>query len=327
MSSRVTMALAVLLFLGALVAGYWGLVLSRDPVPAPPVAAPVVQSTPQPVVVAPPAPPIEDPTRTPVLVLARDIPAFVPLKADDFVIERLKVVPAGSFSKPEQAVGRSAWRPLAAGTWLSESNFESGGTLARMIRPGERALAVGIDEVIGAGGQLSPGDYVDVLLFLPEDVSNPDRSAQVVVSAVRVLSIGEELGPTLDGNAARNISDDERLKQEQRKPTARQAVLAVPEPLLSRLMLAAQSGTLRLAVRSADEKNLERYWASDSGGGNNDVAIQLDAAKRKLTHFSELSMSAPPRPQSTGTTVPRGPRPVEVIRGNQNSQQTAQQTP
>lgn len=44
-------------------------------------------------------------------------------------------------------------------------------------------------------------------------------------------------------------------------------VLAVPEALLSRLMLAAQAGVLRLAVRSAEEKRLARYWAGESEAG------------------------------------------------------------
>jgi len=36
MNSRVTMGLAGLLLLGAVFFGYWGLVLSRQPAPAPP---------------------------------------------------------------------------------------------------------------------------------------------------------------------------------------------------------------------------------------------------------------------------------------------------
>lgn len=59
-----------------------------------------------------------------------------------------------------------------------------------MIRPDERALGVMIDEVSAAGGQLSPGDYVDILLFLRQDSGNPQQSAQVVLPAVRVLSVG-----------------------------------------------------------------------------------------------------------------------------------------
>jgi pilus assembly protein CpaB len=315
MNSRVTMGFAVLLLLGAVFAGYWGLVLSRQP-PAP-VAAPVAQA-PAPVAVAPAVQAaVDDSLRQPVLVLTHDLAPGTLITAADVTLERVKVAPAGSFNKPEDALGRSALRMLPAGTWLSESSFDAGGSLARMIRPHERALAVAVDEVIGAGGLLSPGDYVDVMLFLPSDGSNPDKTAQLVIPALRLLSVGELLGPTVDGQAAgKALSNDEKLKLEQRRSSARSVVLAVPEPLLSRLMLASQSGILRLAVRSAEEKNLQRYWA-----GDNELAARLDSTNRNLLHFNQLSLSSPVR-TAVASGAPRAARGVEVIRGNQVTQQT-----
>lgn len=314
MSSRFTMGLAVVFLLGALFAGYWGLVLSRQPAPVP--VAPVAQTQAPDVAPVVAEKPSQDPTRQPVLVLARDLPAYEPVKAEDLIVERLKVAPPGSFTEPAEAVGRMSWRPLAAGTWLSESSFEAGGTLARMIRPGERALALSTDEIIGAGGQISPGDYVDVLLYLPFDQANTDRSAQTVVPALRVLSVGALLGPANQGQDDQGVSRDERIQQQKLKANARSVVVAVPEKLLSRLMLASQAGPLRLAVRSAEEKNLERYWAGDG-----DIATQLDTANRNLVHFNQLSMGTA-RSQPVSSGAPRGPKPIEVIRGSQATAQT-----
>lgn len=315
MNSRVTLGLAVLFLLGALFAGYWGLVLSRQPAPV--VQAPVTQTD------APVAPPVvaekpaEDPTRQSVLVLAKDLPAYQPISADDLIVERLKVAPEGSFSKPEEAIGRSSWRPLAAGTWLTNSSFEAGGSLARMIRPGERAMALSIDEIIGAGGQLSPGDYVDVLLYLPPDQLSPDRSAQTVVPALRVLSVGALIGPVNQGQDDQGQRHEDRAQQQQLRASARSVVVAVPDKLLSRLMLASQAGPLRLAVRSAEEKNLERYWAGDS-----DIATQLDTAGRNVTHYDQLNLGGKARATPMGDGAVRKLKGIEVIRGNQITQQT-----
>ncbi|MDD1003476.1 Flp pilus assembly protein CpaB [Pseudomonas sp. TNT2022 ID642] len=314
MNSRVTLGLAGLFLVGAIIAGYWGLTLSRPPVTetvAAPVAAPVVAP-------AVPAEPVEDPTRQPVVVLLRDIAPFVKITAADVAVEKLRTAPAGSLSKIEQVVGRTPWRPLSAGSWLNDESFEPGSQLARMIRPGERALAVAVDEVITAGGQLAPGDYVDVLLFLRRDESNPQASAQLVVPAVRVLGVGSQMGLTNDGQPAGPArSDDERLKQEQQRLAARSVVLAVPETLLSRLMLASGAGVLRLAVRSADEQQLTKYWA-----GENDAATRLDTPRRELLEFSQLSLTAPPRPMAmAGQPAARKPT-VEVIRGAENAQPT-----
>ncbi|QIH06004.1 MULTISPECIES: Flp pilus assembly protein CpaB [unclassified Pseudomonas] len=311
MNSRVTMALAGLLLMAAVFFGYWGLVLSRQPEPAPvqaqPVAPNVVEST---------VSSTEDQTRQPVVVLVHDVPPFVPLAATDLALEKLRTAPPGSLSAINQAVGRTPWRQLSAGTWLNEQSFATGGALARMIHSDERALAVAVDEVIGAAGQLSPGDYVDVLLFLRQDSANPQQSAQIAVPAMRVLAVGDQLGLTNDGQpASPALNNDEKLKQDQRRINARTVVLAVPEQLLSRMMLATQVGVLRLAVRSSEEQRLAHYWA-----GSEEAIEHLDAADSNLFQFTQLALGSAPRsPGAAGA----GTRPaVEVIRGNQVTQQT-----
>jgi len=310
-SSRITMGLAALFLLAAIVVGYWGLRLSRQPIPAAPAVAPVATSVDKTVGGA------EDAIRQPVVVLAHDVPPFVPLTVADLTVERLRTAPAGSLHSLQQAVDRIPWRPLKAGTWLSDESFEAGGPLARMIRPDERALAVAVDEVIGVGGQLTPGDYVDVLLFLHQDAGNPQQSVQVVVPAMRLLSVGDQLGLTNDGLPATPSSTaDERLRQAQSHGNARTVVLAVPQVLLSRLMLATQVGTLRLAVRSADEHLLPRYWAGES------ATTRIESTNHSLFQFNQLALAGVPRSQATALPGAAKGRGIEVIRGNQVSQQT-----
>lgn len=311
MNSRITMGLAGLLLIGAVFFGYWGLVLSRQPAEPSPAPAPVVTT-----VIAETTASAQDQTRQSVVVLAHDVPPFVALSAADLTLEKLLTAPAGSLNSIDQAVGRTPWRHLSAGTWLSEDSFQSGGPLARMIHPDERALAVAVDEVIGAAGQLSPGDYVDVLLFLRQEAVNPQQSAQIAVPAMRVLAVGEQLGLTNDGKpASPALSADEKLKQDQRRLSARTVVLAVPEQLLSRMMLATQVGTLRLAVRSSEEQRLARYWAGDQ-----DAPLHLDAANSQLFQFTQLALGSAPRSPATPGTGSRAA--IEVIRGNQVTQQT-----
>ncbi len=306
MNTRLSMILAGVLLVGALFAGYWGLVLSREPAPAPP---PPPQTAPVEKAVAV----VEDQTRQPVVVLAHDVPPFVALNAADLSVEKLRTVPAGSMTTVDQAIGRTPWRALQAGTWLNEESFTPGGPLARMIRPDERALAVAVDEVIGAAGQLSPGDYVDVLLYLRQDTANLEQSAQVVVPAMRLLSVGDQMGLTNDGTPASPPAMTAEEKAQRRAPS-RTVVLAVPEQLLSRLMLASQAGTLRLAVRSADERLLSQYWAGES-----DAPGKLQSANRDLYQFTQLAFAQAPKKVAQSAPHRTG---VEVIRGNQATQQT-----
>jgi pilus assembly protein CpaB len=303
------MGLAGLFLVGAIIAGYWGLVLSRQPSPEPVAQPAFVPTTPTAQALAP----VDDPTRQPVVVLLHDVPPFVAITAADVILEKLHTAPAGSLTRLDQAIGRTPWRALTAGSWLNDESFEAGGRLARMIRSNERALAVAVDEVINAGGQLTPGDYVDVLLFLRMDSNNLQSSAQLVVPALRVLGVGEQLGLTNDGQpSSPALSNDEKRNQNQLRASARTVLLAVPEQLMSRLMLATQAGVLRLAVRSADEKRLAHYWA-----GERDSSANLASANRELIQFSQLAMTTPPKPVAT---VASRKWSVEVIRGNEITQ-------
>jgi len=317
MNSRIILGLAGLSLVGAVIAGYWGFTLSRQPADAA-VVAPIANTSAD-AISQPAAPQQEDTARNPVVVLQRDIAPFVKITADDVALEKLRTVPAGSLTRLDQAIGQTPWRALSAGTWLNEESFEAGGRLARMIRPDERALAVAVDEVINAGGQLTPGDYVDVLLFLRQETNNVQPSAQLVVPALRVLGVGEQLGLTNDGQPASPAhSNDDKLRQEQQRATARTVLLAVPDQLVSRLMLAAQAGVLRLAVRSAEEQRLARYWAGES-----DSAANLANADRELFQFNQLAMTAPPKNVvAIGASTPARKRIVEVIRGNENTEKT-----
>lgn len=313
MNSRVTMVLAGLLLVGAVIAGYWGLSLSRQPQvvevvaePAPAVAAPSIE--------VPSLPVREEEERVPVVVLARAVPAMTEISAEDLLVEELRVAPPGSFADAEALVGRVVWRDLPAGTVLNESSFETGGPLARMIRPDERALAIQIDEVISGGGHIQPGDYVDVLLFLRDDERNSDRTAQVVIPALRILTVGSALGADRSGEPMMApVADEQDSRANRRVEVPRTAVLAIPEALLTRFMLASEVGKLRLAVRSIDEKLLAGYQA---GKQQSDKVEDLN---RQLFQFEKLALRQARRPQP-GLAAQR-PAGIPVYHGSSVSRQ------
>ncbi len=315
MNSRLTLMLAGVLLLGALITGYWGITLGRQSAqPQALPSAPVV--TPAAAVGSQLQAQVDDQQRVNVVVLARAVQPLVAISREDLAVERLRIAPPGSFASPEQLIGRTLWQPMPAGSVLNQAAFDMAGPLARMIRPHERALAVAVDEVIGGGGHLSPGDYVDVLLHLRQGEGNAQQTAQVVIPALRLLSVGDNLGITNAGEAAQLPADaDEERRRRRNAPTT--AVLAVPEALLTRFMLATQVGSLRLAVRSADEKRLAGYYAGK------DPQADVDEAQRQLFQFEQLAVrgaapaaGAPPEPQR------QAPAGIPVYRGNNATRQT-----
>jgi pilus assembly protein CpaB len=104
------------------------------------------------------------------------------------------------------------------------------------VLPGERAVAVMVDDVIGLGGFIQPDDRVDVLLYLQKDQEVSGSEARVLLEDLRVIAYGANL--------------ERREVEEDGEPArARTAVLAVSESEVDRLMLGASKGRLRLALR------------------------------------------------------------------------------
>lgn len=297
------MILAGVLVVAALVIGYLGISIgmkSSEPVAVDPEPVDIDTSTPIDDTLVPeeqiePANESADSNiediaqRQPVLVVAQNLPAYHSIRQEDLQIEQLRIMPPGSFSDPSVLIGRRVWRELPAGSVLTENSFIAGGPIARMIRPDERALAIQFDQLMGAGGHLAPGDYVDVLLFLPEDEINTDRTVQVAVPALRVLSIGSQLGLDVSGNPVNPPIASENAPSTPNPSSADTAVLAVPEALLTRFALAAEAGRLRLAVRAAEEHRLENYYRN--------AGSVTDELNQQLFQFEKFALSQAPRPQ------------------------------
>ncbi|MDY7219520.1 Flp pilus assembly protein CpaB [Denitrificimonas sp. JX-1] len=351
MNSKLTMALAGLLIIAALIAGYWGIKLSSsEPEPEPqPVVSEETELESEPSVQAALEQTVneiavvqEDLETVPVVVLARTLEPHVPLTAEDFAIERLKIAPPGSFSDIEEVLQqyKTVWRQVPKGSILNPSHFEVGSPLSRMIRPNERAISLAVDPVVAGGGHLMPGDFVDVLLYLRESEKNSDQTAQVVLPALRLLTIGDTFGLTTQGEPAvvkEKLSEEEARRQRTSRPeAARNVVLAVPAALVNRFLLATQvqGGKVQLAARSADEKLMEKYLAEGGKALTAEEQMEqdkvlekeLERLNRELFQFEKLAMNKTTAPRRAAApsyrgTVPQQAPTIEVMRGAQVTRQ------
>lgn len=268
MSSRIMMVLAAVLAVGSIALLFYGTRLGRE---APTVAEVVAQNQ-------PPVP--EPPKEVDVVAVALDLPRGHVLVAEDLTATRVTGQGVGQYVDPQPLVGEITRTPVAAGTVLTPEHLVGGGTVARSLYPGERAVAVQVNEVIGAGGYIQPEDYVDVLLYLKGRFEHvPQSQAQVVLRKVRVLALGDTVveDPVSDpppepvaevedpgvvaqateavtGTApVRNARQPEEDRNRKTGKRSQSAVLAVSEADATRLMLAASTGELRLALLPTEE--------------------------------------------------------------------------
>lgn len=281
MNNNVLKILAGVLALGAVIVALIGIRLSGTP------------SAPAATAASAPAPAAS----ARFVVAARDIQAGRMLESADLQLETAATAPQGSLGSTQQALGQVSSRDITKGAPVLMDALAPE-SLSALLQPGERAVAVQVDEVIGVGGFAKPGDFVDVLQFMGATRENQDTSfAQVLVRRARILTFGDatqidQAPTTASGQATqeamRETGAQAALQARERRQSLRSAVLAVRESDASALMLAANTGLLRLALRPKHE-----------GAEPQDVA-----ATRLTTRVSDLSpVRAKPAATDVGSPI------------------------
>lgn len=211
-------------------------------------------------------------------------------------LEAVAVVPEGAFREIEEVVGRKVYQPVGQGEPVLSKHFRPPGPVAKRLGPGERAVALQVDDVIGLGGFIQPDDRVDVLLYLARDQEVDSSQARVLLEDIRVLAYGANL-------ERREVGDDEAQSK------ARTAVLAVPEQEVDRLMLGASKGRLRLALRGDPDED------GESGAP---VAVVRGDGVETLASLTASGPRRPAKPSNGSHGAAPAPRAgVSVLRGNE----------
>lgn len=192
---------------------------------------------------------------SPQVFISRDVLAGERLKEQDLNVEQVLHFNPKGFSSFSSVVGKIATTDLTANTVVLNTQLREMGPAAQLLKKDERAVAIKIDEVTGVGGYIAPGDYVDVLMYATDNNDIKRRGvSQIVLSNLRVISIGDVIQePVKQKNAFNeNLNPAENNQNNTPQATSRSAVLAVDEKGATKLMLAANIGQLRLALRGED---------------------------------------------------------------------------
>jgi pilus assembly protein CpaB len=145
---------------------------------------------------------------TKVVVAATDIPLGTILRDVDLTsTEIIGPLPKGAIVNPKDAVGRGVIASLSQNEPILDNHLApagSGGGLAATIKPGMRAVAVRVDEVVSVAGFVTPGMRVDLLISgNPPGDPNPTEGTKVktLLQNLEVLSAGQDIQKDADGKA------------------------------------------------------------------------------------------------------------------------------
>lgn len=248
-------------------------------------------------------------------VVARQaLAAYKPISRDDVVLVPVAVTPVEYFANLDEVVDRVPLVDIDAGAPVTKRYFKEGNILAKVIPAGHQALALEVNEVIAAGGFVRPGDQVDVLVYIRNGPGVESPQARVLLENARVLAFEERVIERPQG-----LKDEEaKGGQEASRRRQRTAVLAVPEADTTRVMLGANLGDVRLALRGQQTATAEEAVTEVTDGGLPlSVSAKTQAQDQKVPDKAitavELSRVKPPPAQARKAA----PEVVEVILGSQ----------
>lgn len=247
--------------------------------------------------------PVAEPQSLAVVAL-QPLSANQPVAETAVALKPLAVVPSRYYTSIDDVVGRVPLLDIDAGAPITPRYFKDANVLARLIPEGHRALSLEISDVVAVGGFIRPGDRVDLLVHLRD--TEQLAQSRILLDDVLVLAYEERIIERPQG-----VDDPSSRTQRGR---VRTAVVAVPEALVTRVMLGASVGDVRLALRrqQADlaepEGNVPLVTPTPSPDFDLEQAVTL----------TELTKVKKPTP-----TPKPGPAPfkVEVFRADQQSQE------
>ncbi len=230
----------------------------------------------------------------PAVVASTDIPARTEITAG---MVEVRQVPANdrselAFTDTAEVVGKVTRFPIAAGEHVLSTKVVSltglqvkNESLSFVIPPDMRAIAINVDQVIGSGGLVLPGDYVDVIAvfdveFITGEGGATNRETKqkffssTVLQNIEVLAVAQTIvdaapEPTATANGeatpvAAETGQRARVTEASPDPNAVTVTLAVTLADAQKIFLAEENGVLRLAVRPyGDDKEQNVHYLTE----------------------------------------------------------------
>lgn len=274
-----------------------------------------------------------------VVIATNPLAANIPIKKDDVVLTPVTVAPTEYFANVEDVIGRTPLVDLDKGQPVTPRFFKDTNIIARGVPPGQRAISLKVDDVVGVGGFIRPGDVVDVLVYIKAATSTPTgekektediaTQARVLLKDVLILAYEDHVVEPPKG-----IDERDKAKAQQQK-RERTVVVAIPETEVTRVLLGASLGEVRLALHGTQAPDTQVAAAAPAAGAAPAAdpgisALPLsDEAKAKEKEKDKNKAPVPPdqaitaaelgrvKPVPAPGTKPPPPRPtIEVFRGS-----------
>jgi len=190
-----------------------------------------------------------------VLVANKDIPKGAVIAAENL---ETNVIPEQyrqpqAVSSADRIVGMIAVVPIAKGEQITLTKLAQPrqvGGLAEGTPVGKRAVTIAVDNIAALGGMIKPGDYVDVIVYVPVPGVTPEgkQAAQIAVMPlfqnILVLAVGQDIGSPLSSGIMKKGQEGDKRGE------ATIITLALTPQEANLIAFVQEQGKLRLTLRS-----------------------------------------------------------------------------
>lgn len=209
------------------------------------------------------------------------------MKLEEWPVEK---VPEGAVTVLEDVIGLAPNQRLYAGEVIRKEKLvdpAKAGGKAFLIPKGYRVQAVKVTAAETSGNLITPGDHVDVQVYLRKGGNIPQSTTKTILEDVRVFAVNSD--------TSKQIDDDGKAIN------AKTVSLLVKPPQLQTLLLASRVGQISLSLRHPDDEtqtdpsegarmaNLLNGRAEDATPDVKDKhAVAAAAAKTAATDFKHF---------------------------------------
>jgi pilus assembly protein CpaB len=200
-----------------------------------------------------------------VVVATKDVLANTALDERTIEVTQVprKFVQPGAVAAVADVVGRVAAVPIPQGAQVTGTSLIEGGaeSLAFSVPRGLRAIAIAVSDVTGVGGQLRPGNFVDVVGTFEYGMPSGTAGGQITYSQERTETVtiaqnvqvvavaGEPVA--IEGGSAANEEKPSPSPGPPALASLTSVTLLVTPAQVQELVLAQQIGALTFSLRSS----------------------------------------------------------------------------
>lgn len=159
-------------------------------------------------------------------------------------------IPPGSISQLEDLEGRRPRTAIIQGEPMLEGKLLAPGQMAdpiSQIPPEMRLVTVKVDAETSAAGLLSPGDRVDIQLFVQRNTRSgiDEPKTKIILQNIRVYAVDQAVQRAADGGEARSV--------------AKTISLLLTPVQAGKVNLAEKVGEISLIPRNPDDESTSNY--------------------------------------------------------------------